>query len=184
MAHEESEVNIKLLNLARSGNGVRRYHTVHNPGTVETVGHHTAGVIGILFCLYNQKPPIELIEAALYHDSSECVMGDIPATAKWDFPDMELALEVAEVDIMKAAGYVPKLELEQVFVLKFADLMDLCFKCSQEALAGNREMHAVFHNGLVAAGNLLRENLKEFKNAHDLFNTFLEDTKRATKGQR
>jgi 5'-deoxynucleotidase YfbR-like HD superfamily hydrolase len=88
-------MNLKLFNLARSANGVRRYHTVTNVITPETVGHHTSGVIGILFCIYDQEPSLRLIEAALYHDTPEYITGDTPATAKWDFPDLNLALDTA-----------------------------------------------------------------------------------------
>jgi len=168
-------MNLKLLTLARSANGVKRYHTVTNVNTPETVGHHTCGVIGILFAIYDQKPPLKLIEAALYHDTPEYVTGDTPATAKWDFPAISDALTDAEAEVTGAVGYLINLLPSELMALKFADIMDLIFKCRMESQLGNREMHAIMLNGIQFTGNLLREQMPEFNNAHNMFTAFLQE---------
>lgn len=176
LVDEENEVNLKLLNLARSGNGVRRFHTLTNVITPETVGHHTAGVIGIIFCLYGQKPPLELVELALYHDSGEYITGDAPATAKWDFPAISEAMDASEAEVLGAVGWMPKFSEEHCHVLKFADLMDLCFKAQSEALCGNQEMKTVLNNGLQAAATLCDEKLADFPNARVFLSMFLKES--------
>lgn len=168
-------MNLKLLTLARSANGVKRYHTVTNVLTPETVGHHTCGVIGILFAVYDQKPPLRLIEAALYHDTPEYITGDTPATAKWDFPAISDALTDAEAEVTGSVGYLITLSPTELMALKFADTMDLVMKCRMEAKLGNPEMHAIMLNGIQFMGNLIREQLPEFANVHNLYTAFLQE---------
>lgn len=172
-------MNVKLLNLARSANGVRRYHTLTNVLTPETVGHHTCGVIGILFAIYDQKPSINLIEAALYHDTPEYITGDTPATAKWDFPSIKMSLDAAELEVTNAVGHVINLTAEEAVALKFADMMDLVFKTTGEARLGNPEMRQIMINGVEYLGEMLRDQMPEFVNAHTLFEEFLKETQDA-----
>lgn len=167
-------MNLPLFQLALNGFGVRRFHTIPHVVTQETVGHHTAGVMAIIFCLYDQDPPLRLVRAALYHDVSEWVTGDIPATAKWDFPALKEASERAEEEVMGAAGLELVLDLEEAHVLKFADMLSLVIKAHDEVLCGNSFMLVVRRNGIEACLSMLHDTLSEFRNAHDLFETLLE----------
>ena len=128
----------------RGGNRVKRYHTV-DILVPETVGHHSANV-AMLCALVVGKPSANLLLAALTHDSVEQFTGDIPATAKWfsealnsDLKDMEKAHEFYKVELTP----------EEEVVLKQCDMLDLCFKCLEEARMGNREAVAILNRGMV-----------------------------------
>ena len=148
---------------------VRRYHTVGHVAREETVGHHTCNVIAILFHLFDDNPPMYLVKHALHHDAAEGMTGDIPATAKWKFPALAKACDEAESEVAKAAG-LSEVELEPLYrdLLKYADMMDLCFKAVEELTFGNEAFQIVLVNGLTYVMALLEGSLKDHRQAHEL----------------
>jgi len=165
-------MNHKLLELAHAGFAVRRFHTVPVVVTTETVGHHTASVLAIIFAMYNESPPMALVRAALYHDIAEAITGDIPATAKWDFPALSGNLYAAEAEIAEAAGADFDLPLELAPVLKFADMMSLMYKAKMEVLSGNQGFIPIYENGLRYCTKLLENELRDNEAAIELFAYF------------
>jgi 5'-deoxynucleotidase YfbR-like HD superfamily hydrolase len=97
---------------------VRRYHTTGHVSRDETVGHHTANVMAILFYLYDDGPPLLLLKAALHHDATELATGDIPATAKWAHPGLAEALLKAEKEV--AADAVSYTRLSYLRICKIS----------------------------------------------------------------
>jgi HD containing hydrolase-like enzyme len=148
---------------------VRRYHTVGYVAQTETVGHHTANVIAILFHLFDDNPPLYLVRHALHHDAAEAHTGDIPATAKWKFPALAKAAEEAETQVAEAVGLeTVKMDDLHRDLLKFADMMDLCFKSVEELTYGNEAFQVVLVNGLTYCLALLEGSLREHQAAHTL----------------
>lgn len=163
------------LNFAHQGFAVRRFHTVPTVHNVETVGHHTAEVIAIIFALYDDTPPVALVRQALYHDAAEAITGDVPATAKWDFPKIKEALDEAEVEIEMAAGGSYALDEGEWAVLKFADMFSLVVKATDELRTNNRYFATVYVNGKEYCEKLLANELVNFLPAHDLFNSYMKE---------
>lgn len=127
----------------RKGNAVRRYHTL-NILVEETVGHHSANVAMLCDLLANHQPSANLLKAALYHDLAEQYTGDIPATAKWQWPMLKDCLEIIENSQLPT---IVLTELEQR-ILKQADMLDLCYKCDEELRMGNTNVLPIFHRGI------------------------------------
>jgi hypothetical protein len=70
-------------------------------------------------------------------------------------------------------GYSGTLTEEEMYALKFADLMDLAMKSYTEVMCGNGEFVKIMQNGAAAAGELLREHLPAFANAHNFYEVVL-----------
>ena len=149
---------------------VKRYHTVGHVAHEETVGHHTCNVMAILFYLFDDHPPLYLVRHALHHDAAELVTGDIPATAKWRFPDLAKAAEAAEREVSEAAS-LENTQLESLHrdILKYADIMDLCFKSVEEIASGNLPFSNILSNGVTYARALLEGSLKGWVPAQQLW---------------
>jgi 5'-deoxynucleotidase YfbR-like HD superfamily hydrolase len=169
MAEAEAEVKKANVGFLREGFMVRRYHTAGHVAKEETVGHHTCNVLAILFHLFDDAPPLYLIRHALHHDAAEVMTGDIPATAKWKFPALAKAAEEAEAQTARDMGLEIK-ELDPLHrdLLKYADMMDLCFKSVEELTSGNEAFQHILGNGLTYCMALLEGSLKEYRQAHEL----------------
>jgi 5'-deoxynucleotidase YfbR-like HD superfamily hydrolase len=136
----------------------------------ETVGHHTCNVISLLFILYENKPPLHLIQRALLHDVTESLTGDVPAPAKWQYPELANALDIIEGQIREKFSIPhPDLDITESAMLTFVDLLDLSLKCIEEVETGNDAFKDIFSNGARACLVLLQGPLKDFKKAHEVF---------------
>lgn len=139
-----------VIKTFRSGSSVRRWHTrrVHRE---ETVGEHTANVLALVFALSVTNPSAALIAATLQHDIAEQWTGDVPATAKWDSPELKTALDELEDRKLMEHCMSPlsvQLTKKEKLVLKWADMLDLCYYCAGELDMGNSTMKEVFDRGI------------------------------------
>ncbi len=159
------------LELIRDGFMVQRYHTVGYVINRETVGHHTANVIALLFFLFDEAPPLELVRAALHHDVPEKMTGDVPATAKWLSEELSSALAGLERKVVEDNALMPYSHIPPHLLpfLKFADYIDLVFKSIDEMAAGNHHFAEILGNGLMAIRKLLDGPLADHKNAQMLY---------------
>ena len=146
---------------------VRRYHTVGHVHMEERVGYHTANVMAILFFLFDDHPPLYLLRHALHHDVPELATGDLPATTKWRHPELAKAVEKVEEELIEAMQ-LENHPLEPLHrdLLKFADMMDLCFKSVEEMSVGNEAFQKILFNGLVYIHGLLEGSLRSWPQAH------------------
>lgn len=142
--------------LLRDALHIKRWHTVRTVVNPETVGHHTAGVMSVLFFMYDE-PPVTLLKYALFHDAAEMATGDIPATAKWNFPELAKALKDAEDTIDKhyELPNLPKIYQDE---FKFADMMDLCFKAMEEISVGNVNFIPILERGINYCAELYKNS--------------------------
>lgn len=138
-----------MVKTIRHGNTVKRWHTrrMHH---YETVGEHTANVLTIIFALcQDRNPSTNLIGAALMHDTAEQWVGDVPATAKWESPALKEALDALEEKKLSDNWiHIPEITDDEYLVLKWADMLDLCYTCLIELDMGNRDMSDVFNLGV------------------------------------
>ena len=160
-----------IIKVARNGNAVKRWHT-RRMLTSDSVGEHTANVLAIIFAL-DSHPSRSLLHAALYHDIAEQWTGDIPATAKWRSARLKSACDSLEDDMMLENSIkVPALEGEERLTLKWADMLELLYRCFDEIELGNSTMHAVFKTGVEYLGTL-----EEHPRGILILNQLLEDYK-------
>lgn len=128
----------QLLELHAAG-GVKRYHTVPTIGQ-ETIAAHSWGVALLILKLYPGIPSRELLAAAIYHDIPESVVGDTPANAKWQFPDLAVATSRAEdtIALYMEVEYEESLDKQERDWLRWCDLLDIAFYCHEQYQLGNR----------------------------------------------
>ena len=124
--------NIKTLMTAWDAQFLIRYHTVPLQTERQTVGAHSYAVSVLLDQLWPDSSK-QLILSALYHDVAEIILGDIPATAKWGYPELRKAFEKAEVQVMKSLELDFVLTEKEKDRLKMADMLELVMYCNRHS---------------------------------------------------
>jgi 5'-deoxynucleotidase YfbR-like HD superfamily hydrolase len=142
----KTTTNIKTLMTAWDAQFLLRYHTVPMQTERQTVGAHSYAVSILIDQLWPDSSK-QLIMAALYHDVPEMVLGDIPATAKWAFPEVLQAFEKAEKKVMDDLGLSFVLTPEEKSRLKMADMLELVLYSHRHS-AGSEQMKVVMHTGI------------------------------------
>lgn len=132
---------MKTLLTAWDAQFLTRYHTAPMQMERQTVGAHSYAVSILIDQLWPDSSK-QLIMAALYHDVPEIVLGDIPATAKWDYPELHQAFERAEKKVMDDLGLNFVLTAEEKNRLKMADMLELVMYCHRH------DMQLILHSGL------------------------------------
>lgn len=137
-----------MRSLIRKAGGVKRFHTVPTIGN-QTVAEHSYNLCMLLLEVTEGKCSTNLLKAALYHDIPEIATGDIPATTKWSSVELHGALlELEEVFINEHKLDVP-LTLEEMFLLKFCDMLELVLYCLDQLKLGNRNMFPIAQRGIM-----------------------------------
>lgn len=149
----------KQVEFVRNGGETRRYHTwpVLREQTVAEHSFHVAMLVLLL-----GGPNFQLLAAALTHDLAEWKMGDLPAPAKRNMPDVIVGSfdnvnktmsfrdhwGAMEAELLSSFGldYESELTAEEARILKLADAAEGCLHCCREAAMGNRLMAPVFAN--------------------------------------
>lgn len=164
---------------ARRGGLVTRFH--NRPlSPQENVAEHTYGVLVLVDVLSDYNPSPQLLRAALYHDVAEQVTGDIPWPTKRYSPELSDHGKVLEKSFHEDSGFPLGLDdPRDEAILKYADMIDLLFKCYESKLAGNSLLRDVFFNGLKyvrglpevpgvteRAMNLVNKLVSEFADEH------------------
>ncbi len=138
--------NIKTLMTVWDAQFTLRYHTVPMQAERQTVGAHSYAVSILIDQLWPDSSK-QLIMAALYHDVPEIILGDIPATAKWSFPEVLQAFEKAEKKVFKDLELIFVLTQEEKDRLKMADILELILYSHRHS-KGSEQMKMVMHTGI------------------------------------
>lgn len=146
---------MKTLFTAWEAQFILRYHTSPIQAERQTVGAHSYAVSVLIDQLWPDCSK-QVILAALYHDVPELILGDIPATAKWDYPQLKSAFEKAEAQVMKDLQLEFNLSPEEKRMLKMADMLELVMYAGRHIHLHN--MKYVMESGV----NYLYENYSEF----------------------
>ena len=111
-----------------------------------------------------QTDPGVVAVAALYHDASEILTGDMPTPIKYDNPDIQTAYKAVEaVSARRLLALLPP-ELQPVYatlldedaggelhaIVKAADKLSAYIKCVEELKAGNHEFKQAAEQTLEA----------------------------------
>ena len=138
---------------------IQRWALMRNTAqeNVQEHSHQVAVLAHALAVIRNEKfggsvDAGQVAVAALYHDASEILTGDMPTPIKYDNPDIQKAYkEVEAVAERKLLGMLPE-ELQAVYtpvitgpggeleqLVKAADKLSAYIKCVEELKAGNNE---------------------------------------------
>ena len=138
---------------------IQRWALMRNtaPENVQEHSHQVAVLAHALAVLRNEKfgghvDPGAVAVAALYHDASEILTGDMPTPIKYDNPAIRTAHKdveaVAEQELLNMLPeelrgvYAPILTVEDPEIealVKAADKLSAYIKCVEELKAGNNE---------------------------------------------
>ena len=138
---------------------IQRWALMRNtaPENVQEHSHQVAVLAHALAVIRNEKfggqvEPGAVAVAALYHDASEILTGDMPTPIKYDNPAIQGAYrDVEKMAEQKLLGMLPQ-ELREVYapiltvpdeetrrLVKAADKLSAHIKCLEELKAGNLE---------------------------------------------
>ena len=138
---------------------IQRWALMRNtaPENVQEHSHQAAVLAHALAVIRNEKfggrvDPGKVAVAALYHDASEILTGDMPTPVKYDNPTIQAAYrQVEAVANEKLVSMLPQ-ELRGVYgeildeydpetrrLVKAADKLSAYIKCVEELKAGNNE---------------------------------------------
>ena len=142
------------------------------PENIQEHSHMVAVLAHALAVIENEKfggqvDPGQVAVAALYHDASEILTGDMPTPIKYDNPDIQGAYTAVEaVAEGKLLSMLPE-DLRPVYdeiltmpdphvraLVKAADKLSAYLKCVEERKAGNAEFRSAEEQTYAA----LREN--------------------------
>ena len=155
MATASNQINYEKLETIYDAQFINRYHTVPLGGLRQTVGAHSYAVVVLLDQLWDNCSK-NLLLSALYHDVPEIVLGDIPATAKWSYPDVQKVFKKAEQKIMKDLDIDFVLTDRELNRLKMADMLELVMYC-HKLNDSNPRMKLIMQTGV----NYLMDNYSQ-----------------------
>ena len=133
------------IDFVRQGGGTKRYHTksiIHE----NTVGHHSFGVAWFSYLLKETPDPIMLVMAALSHDLSEHITGDVSSPTKKKYPELAKMLTDMEEGLLEEAGlgFHRHLSEDDRRKLKIADCLDGMVFCINEMELGNKSVFQIY----------------------------------------
>ena len=138
---------------------IQRWALMRNtaPENVQEHSHQVAVLAHALAVIRNEKfggtvDPGAVAVAALYHDASEILTGDMPTPIKYDNPAIQHAYKEVEAVAEKKLLHMLPEELQSVYapiltpadaevekLVKAADKLSAYIKCVEELKAGNTE---------------------------------------------
>lgn len=113
-----------VINARKAGKIVRCHTIGEDTDKGYNVGNHCYNALSLLLTL-NPSASSELVKTVLWHDTSELWLGDLPATAKWNNPDLKEAYEKAEKTVDKSLGIDYNLNDQEKLWLKTVDILEL-----------------------------------------------------------
>ena len=150
-----NQINYEKLETIYDAQFINRYHTVPLGGLRQTVGAHSYAVVVLLDQLWDNCSK-NLLLSALYHDVPEIVLGDIPATAKWSYPDVQRVFKKAEQKVMKDLDIAFVLTDRELNRLKMADMLESVMYC-HKLNDSNPRMKLIMQTGV----NYLMDNYSQ-----------------------
>ena len=138
---------------------IQRWALMRNTAqeNVQEHSHQVAVLAHALAVIRNEKfggnvDAGQVAVAALYHDASEILTGDMPTPIKYDNPDIQKAYKEVEAVAEKKLLHMLPAELQGVYkpvitgqggeveeLVKAADKLSAYIKCVEELKAGNNE---------------------------------------------
>jgi 5'-deoxynucleotidase YfbR-like HD superfamily hydrolase len=120
---------VNINDLYDSG-AVRRYHTIpdYSGAQGQTVAEHCWGAALLAVELAGRKKMANnrVVVAMLTHDVEEAQTGDLPATVKWRYPQLDYEMSVVEQTVREELG-LPAVQLteDERHLCKWADYLEL-----------------------------------------------------------
>jgi|TARA_R100001443_G_C3298773_1_gene164713 5'-deoxynucleotidase YfbR-like HD superfamily hydrolase len=155
----ESYLLMRKLHKRLQGGHVSRYHTRPEVGNNQDVASHSWRALVILTTLW---PDIskEAILWVIYHDVAEAELGDLPATTKWNYPEIATLYKKAEQKYEKRLDLPlnENLTKSDQRKIKISDMLELVFHCKRQTQMGNTLALPIYLRGI----DYLKDNFEKF----------------------
>lgn len=137
----------QVLSLRASGH-VRRWHTIRVIGE-QTAAEHSGAAVSLMLLLH-PSPSIALLKAMSWHDSSERVVGDVPAPIRRKMPEFAAMYEQMERVVAMDQHPIAIVELtdEEQTWLRAIDVLELLMFASEQVRIGNADFEIVYGRAL------------------------------------
>jgi 5'-deoxynucleotidase YfbR-like HD superfamily hydrolase len=148
--HGETVGTLKRIYKRLRGGHVLRYHTRPELMDGQNVAAHTWRTMTILHTLWPDVSKNCLLNM-LYHDVAEAETGDMPATTKWKYPELNEIMARVERDYENSIGVgdtIYKVSEEERAMCDIADKLELVFHCYRLMQQGNTLANDVFLKGV------------------------------------
>lgn len=125
----------------RGGGAVQRAHTIRYQGSY-SVAEHSWGVAMLIWHLFPEKFR-DIAIFALVHDVAECLVGDVPSTAKDNCTQHDLE------DCINGEFGLPRMDQMGAYehwILKLCDRLDLYIWAKEQRAAGNLFADEIINN--------------------------------------
>lgn len=127
---------VRVMEL-RKGAHVRRYHTERLIGH-QSNAEHSHGVAMLFIQFYPHLANSNAIMACLFHDLPEGLVGDMPAPAKWAFPNLYEEYHKAEQERASYLGIRVGLNESEKEAVYNCDLLEAFVFVYEQIKLGNR----------------------------------------------
>lgn len=136
MASHTMRRMVRRLRAVREGSHVERCHAIPHRGGYSNAAHQY-GVATLIHLLWPDA--LDVVVAALYHDTPERWTGDVPSPAVREMPGVRLALTRLEEDIHRELDlpWMHHLSDEGLQKLKAADNLEFLLWAIEEVASGN-----------------------------------------------
>lgn len=170
---DEASVKDQLSFLIEGAN-VNRYHT--RPGIRNnTVGHHSHGVVMLIWLVSNGMASAKVLMAGGSHDLAEQVTSDVSSPAKRMLGIRE-KLQQTENRVLEYFGLKFELTPEEANWLALADLFNQIMYYCDEAALGNKYVHVMMQRTCA----YVQQDLKLEQHQEDIYFALVELYKEAT----
>ena len=157
------KINNKNLSSLISAGFTSRWHTLPMNKT-QNVGEHCYGMMVIAKAWYKGNVPEDVTNWILFHDSAESLVGDVPWSAKNNYPKLKESLKEAEGDALYSDLGI-SLSIESNDTLRIIDRLEAAHFFLQELLTGNR--HPAIIKTAKEFSGLLRSMRKDYLKVAD-----------------
>lgn len=120
-----------------------RYHTVPRVGRGQNVAEHSWRAAVLMHTLWPDRVNLKTLLEVLYHDAAEQELGDIPAPAKWRYPEMYKLYEKAEREQLEALAVKQDLNAEESQMVRIVDMLECLTHVSAGIIEGNHSLEAL-----------------------------------------
>lgn len=161
---------------------VTRYHT-RDMIRQQNIAEHSWGVLAIILHI-NPSPSVRLVRAAVHHDLPEFITGDLPATLKWQYPELSEKLEMIENDTYRSLNIIIDITATEALLLKYADMAELLLHCMREYEMGNLLVSDMLEKGsnfLIKQADKIPIDVPWYDNAYEFHNELLSYKERLAK---
>lgn len=132
------------------GGHVVRYHTRPEIMDGQNVAAHTWRAMVVLHTLWPDASKNCLLHM-MYHDVAEAETGDMPATTKWKYPELNQLMQQVESDYEMSIGVgevIFKVSETEKAYCDIADKLELVFHCYRLMQKGNTLARDVYLKGI------------------------------------